>query len=54
VSRFGIVRHDPKTKAMTLIAADASPHWPDTRALHPSGDLVSTASAPNQHFEGRG
>lgn len=53
VTRSGIVRYDPKTYRMTLIAANGSVHWPDTPAFHPSGDLVFTASALNQHFAGQ-
>jgi sugar lactone lactonase YvrE len=52
VSRNGIVRYDPGTRAMTLLAADARVHWPDTPAIAADGALVFTASSLNRHFAG--
>ncbi len=40
VTRNGIVKYDPRTQAMTLLAADAGVRWPDTPgdpARRPSG-----------------
>ncbi|MCY1530408.1 hypothetical protein D9M68_655930 [compost metagenome] len=53
VTRGGIVRYDPKTQSMALIATNDSVHWPDTPAFHPGGDLIFTASSLNQHFAGQ-
>lgn len=52
VTRNGIVKYDPRTRAMSLIASDDGVHWPDTPALLPGGDLVFTSSALNDHFAG--
>ena len=52
VSRNGIVRYDPRTRTMSLIASDEGVHWPDTPAITPDGDLVFTSSNLNQHFAG--
>lgn len=52
VSRNGIVRHDPATQAMDLVASDAGIFWPDTPAITPDGFLVFSASRLNQHFAG--
>jgi len=52
VTHNGIVRYDPRTKAMSLIAADEGVHWPDTPAVAPDGSLVFTSSNLNQHFAG--
>jgi len=52
VTRNGIVRYDPRTKVMSLIASDEGVHWPDTPAVAPDGDLVFTSSNLNQHFAG--
>lgn len=52
VTHNGIVKYDPRTKSMSLIAGDDGVHWPDTPALLPNGDLVFTASNLNQHFAG--
>ncbi|QHG65474.1 L-dopachrome tautomerase-related protein [Pseudomonas putida] len=52
VTRNGIVRYDPATKAMSLLASDEGVHWPDTPAIHPDGDLVFTSSRLNDHFAG--
>ena len=52
VTRNGIVKYDPKTRAMALLAVDEGVHWPDTPAIHPSGDLVVTSSRLNDHFAG--
>lgn len=53
VTRGGIVRYSPSTRALALIAANGAVRWPDTPAWHPGGDLVFTASALNQHFAGQ-
>ncbi|MBB1600977.1 L-dopachrome tautomerase-related protein [Variovorax sp. UMC13] len=52
VTRNGIVKYDPRTNTMALIASDDGVHWPDTPALLPGGDLVFTSSALNDHFAG--
>jgi len=52
VTRNGIVRFDPKTHAMTVLATDEGISWPDTPAITPDGHLVFTASQLNQHFAG--
>jgi sugar lactone lactonase YvrE len=52
VTRNGIVRYDPRTRTMSLIASDEGVHWPDTPAITPDGDLVFTSSNLNQHFAG--
>lgn len=52
VTRNGIVRYDPATRAMAVLATDAGVHWPDTPAFTPDGFLVFTASHLNQHFAG--
>ncbi|MGH6643863.1 MAG: L-dopachrome tautomerase-related protein, partial [Bradyrhizobium sp.] len=52
VTRDGIVKYDPRTKAMSLIASDEDVHWPDTPAIQPGGDLIFTSSALNDHFAG--
>lgn len=52
VTRNGIVRFDPATRRMRLVAADDGVHWPDTPAIAADGALVFTASALNEHFAG--
>ena len=52
VTRNGIVKYDPRTRAMSLIASDDGVQWPDTPAILPNGDLVFTSSALNNHFAG--
>lgn len=52
VTRNGIVKYDPGTKSMSLIASDEGVRWPDTAAIHPDGDLFFTSSALNDHFAG--
>lgn len=52
VTRNGIVRFDPATGMMKLLASDDGISWPDTAALTPDGYLVITASQLNQHFAG--
>jgi sugar lactone lactonase YvrE len=53
VTRNGIVRYDPRSRGMALIAADEDVHWPDTPAITPDGAyLVFSASRLNQHFAG--
>lgn len=52
VTHNGIVKYDPRTKTMALIASDDGVQWPDTPAMLPNGDLVFTSSALNQHFAG--
>jgi sugar lactone lactonase YvrE len=53
VTHNGIVKYEPRTKSMSLIASDDGVHWPDTPALLPNGDLVFTASALSDHVAGR-
>ncbi|ANH66672.1 L-dopachrome tautomerase-related protein [Mitsuaria sp. 7] len=52
VTRNGIVRYDPASRAMTLIAADDGVFWPDTPTITTGGDLLFTASRLNGHFAG--
>ncbi len=52
VTRNGIVKYDPKTKSMSLVASNEGVHWPDTPAIQPGGDLVFTSSSLNDHFAG--
>ncbi|CAN7546009.1 L-dopachrome tautomerase-related protein [Pseudorhodoferax sp. LjRoot39] len=52
VTHNGIVRYDPRTQTMSLLASDEGVQWPDTPALLPGGDLVFTSSALNKHFAG--
>lgn len=52
VTRNGIVRYDPRTQAMSLLASDEGVRWPDTPAIHPDGALVFTSSALSEHFAG--
>ena len=52
VTRNGIVRYDPKTRTMSLIAENESVRWPDTPAIRPDGDLIFTSSSLNDHFAG--
>lgn len=52
VTRGGIVRWDPATRQMALLAASPQARWPDTAAITPAGHLVFTASSLNQHFAG--
>jgi sugar lactone lactonase YvrE len=52
VSRGGIVKYDPRTNTMALLASDMGVHWPDTATIEPGGDLVFTSSNLNQHLSG--
>lgn len=52
VTNNGIVRYNPKTKTMHLIASDPQVSWPDTAAMTADGHLVLTSSKLNQHFAG--
>ncbi|RWA51077.1 hypothetical protein AU476_25570 [Cupriavidus sp. UYMSc13B] len=52
VTRNGIVRYEPTSHAMRLMAADDGVWWPDTPAIAPDGYLVFTASHLNEHFAG--
>jgi sugar lactone lactonase YvrE len=52
VTHNGIVKYEPRTKSMSLIASDDGVHWPDTPALLPNGDLVFTSSALSDHVAG--
>lgn len=52
VTHNGIVKYEPGTKSMSLIASDDGVHWPDTPALLPTGDLVFTSSALSDHVAG--
>ncbi|MBR8334061.1 SMP-30/gluconolactonase/LRE family protein [Burkholderia ambifaria] len=53
VTHNGIVKYEPRTGAMSLIASDDGVHWPDTPAVLPNGDLVFTSSALSDHVAGR-
>ena len=53
VTHNGIVKYEPRTKSMSLIASDDGVHWPDTPALLPNGDLVFTSSGLSDHVAGR-
>ncbi len=50
VTRGGIVKYDPRTETMALVASDSGIHWPDTPTIEPGGDLVFSSSNLNQHF----
>ena len=52
VTRNGIVRYDPATQTMALVAADEGVSWPDTPTIAPDGSLVVTSSRLNLHFAG--
>lgn len=52
VTNNGIVKYNPRTRTMSLIASDDGVQWPDTPAILPDGDLVFTSSALNNHFAG--
>lgn len=53
VTRNGIVRYDPRGKAMTLQATNDGVRWPDTPTVGPDGSIVVTASHLNGHFAGQ-
>lgn len=52
VSRNGIVRFDPATDSMRLVASDERIFWPDTASIGPENALYFTASNLNKHFAG--
>lgn len=52
VTRNGLVKYDPRSRTMSLIASDDGVQWPDTPAILPDGDLIFTSSALNNHFAG--
>lgn len=52
VTHNGIVRYDPSTKNIELIASNEEIQWPDTPTTAPDGALVFTSSNLNQHFAG--
>lgn len=52
VTRNGIVRYDPATQTMALVAAGEGVSWPDTPTIAPDGSLVVTSSRLNLHFAG--
>lgn len=52
VTRNGIVRYDPVSKAMSPLASNEGVYWPDTPTIHPDGDLIFTSSRLNDHFAG--
>lgn len=52
VTRNGIVRYDPETHSMSLVAANEGVRWPDTPAIRPNGELIFTSSRLNDHFAG--
>ena len=52
VTNNGIVRYNPKTKTMRLIASNDKVSWPDTATMTADGHLVFTSSQLNQHFAG--
>ncbi len=53
VTHNGIVRFDPHTREMKLLASDEGVFWPDTPSITPDGDLVVTASRLSDHFAGK-
>jgi sugar lactone lactonase YvrE len=52
VSRNGIVRYDPASASMKLVAADERIYWPDTASLGPDNAVYFTANNLNNHFAG--
>lgn len=52
VTRNGIVRYEPATGTLALLAADEGVQWPDTPAIGPEGALYFTSSHLNHHFAG--
>jgi sugar lactone lactonase YvrE len=50
VTRRGIVRYDPQTGRIELVASDERVRWPDAPAIDPTGNLVFTASSLNDHL----
>ncbi len=52
VTRNGIVRYDPVSKAMSPLASNEGVYWPDTPTIRPDGDLIFTSSRLNDHFAG--
>lgn len=52
VTHGGIVKYDPRSKTMAIVASDEGVHWPDTPTIDSAGDLVFTSSNLNQHFAG--
>ncbi|WP_395322674.1 L-dopachrome tautomerase-related protein [Variovorax sp. UC74_104] len=52
VTHNGIVKYEPRTKTMSLIASDDGVQWPDTPAILPGGALIFTSSSLNNHFAG--
>lgn len=45
VTHNGIVRYEPKSGSMTLMASNDGVHWPDTPAINPDGDLILPPAA---------
>lgn len=52
VTHNGIVRFEPKSRAMKVLATNKEISWPDTPTITSDGHLVLTASQLNQHFAG--
>lgn len=52
VTRSGIVKFDPHSREMALIASSDGVHWPDTATITPDGDLVFSSSNLHDHFAG--
>lgn len=52
VTHGGIVKYDPKSKKIALIASDDGVHWPDTPTIDQEGNLIFSSSNLNQHFAG--
>lgn len=48
----GIVKYDPQTNAMELVASAADVWWPDTPTIDHEGNLVFSSSNLSQHFAG--
>ena len=48
----GLVRYDPKTDTMAVLATDPRVSWPDTVDIAPDGAVVFTSSRLNDHFAG--
>lgn len=52
VTHGGIVKYDPRSKKLALIASDDGVHWPDTPTIDQDGNLIFSSSNLNQHFAG--
>lgn len=52
VTRSGIVKFDPRSGEMALVASHDEVQWPDTATITPDGDLVFSSSGLHDHFAG--